>query len=1078
MIDKNIQKSVDEMSQINEDMLIDERAVADPNAIVPESVFSGDEVKVAGVRGLIKLTLKDSLKGKKIIPAEIQAGSKLKQTTTTKVDNVAETTSAIDDVPVKPKEDPIGPVTEEQLGEIVARQEEMLDKGVLRTAPSPTINQQAEGVLQGRLNTTKTTEERLRALDLSQQEVLRGSKEVKRTTISELRDEIRMSGLDSKELNALTEGKPLTAKISDYDLTKKIVVLKEMHDVNAKVISNTIDKLGVTGLDDVEKYNLLVLMQENSNIAQTISGAGTEIATAMNAFKRIERLGPNVELSDIKDVVDSNMQGASFDRFINMYLKSPDIKAKNRLVNSTGGDLSSWMDSAYYTYQSNLLMSPTTWFDNLIGSTMHGALMSVEDVISVPIGKARRAINKKRGKPEDLPQDIVLMDDVLNGFTGMWDGMQDGFRGAWHVIKTGERAGYKGDKFQQLTSKNNRLMNAIPDELKVNNPFTQVAHTLNMSILKNMFVGKAIDATGFVQSVPMRMLAAGDEIVGNTFSRMALNREASVYIRNRTKELRALGTSDDATRKILTKEVEQFVTEQPAEIYATTKGVKDIIQFTYKWDQTKRLDRTFSNVNKFLNRPMIRFMVPFSNTLTKIADQTVSRIPGLNFISPQFFKDIGRGGKYTDRAIARLTTGAMGMGGAYFAASNNKLTGSGPSDYQQKTALQRTGWQPYALKYKKTGMSDENKAKLGELTTLTEDDEYYYISYQRFDMVAQILGMGADMNDAMRFSREDPTSEWEQELFMAYATSSSEFMKNIPVMQFVGEMTDIAGGHYQDEGDKLVDLFTRLSVSAGKAATLSVPGASIAQSTLGFQAAKTIDKEKAETDPATRIGYGRTEAASVILEKIYNSVIERTPVLRGELNKQLDAIGRPIYNKNTIIQHWANVIPFVRMSETIASPMDDLLQEYYTGISIPGKSWGGVKLGGDDMNEFKKLSGQTLMMGIANSLGDEEFMNLEKAIVQVVETEKQNAEELGEYYAPGDARKDIAATVNMYRSEAKRRMLGDVETPENRDEVTGISRYTGEWEDEDTGEIHKAFNIKLSNDINYYNGFKHRSLNP
>jgi hypothetical protein len=166
------------------------------------------------------------------------------------------------------------------------------------------------------------------------------------------------------------------------------------------------------------------------------------------------------------------------------------------------------------------------------------------------------------------------------------------------------------------------------------------------------------------------------------------------------------------------------------------------------------------------------------------------------------------------------------------------------------------------------------------------------------------------------------------------------------------------------------------------------------------------------------------------------------------------------------------------MSETISSPMDEVLNEYYTGLSIPSKSWEGVTLGGNDYNNFKRLYGQRLMLDeVVDIDGNMESMNMEKAIVTVIKREKAIAEEEGAYYAPGDARKDISETVSRYRSEAKRRMLGDTETPEDRDETRGIARYTGEWEDED-GNMQPALAPQLANDINAYNGFKRRSLNP
>ena len=1068
--DTNIQKDLDKLTKVNNEIKVDAISAPNPEAIVPETSFTGEDVKVAGPTKLVKDILKESLKGRVVTP-EVKSGKSLKQEKPEKV----ETTKPSEELPTEPEIQQIDDVTEDQLNEVIKTKDKILSKGAPKTAPSPTPKQAAEGVLQGQLNTVKTADDALRSLDLAQLQVLRkGKKNIKKTTIKELREEIAGSGLMSKELDKLLKGEPLTAKIGDYDLTKKIVLLKEVHDINAKLIQNTIKKFETSGLDDVEKYNLLVKMTENSEIANVLSGAGTEIATSLNAFKRIENLGPNVDLQDIKQVLGENMNDTALNRFVNLYNKSPDMKAKNKLVNQTGGSLENWLDSAYYTFQSNLLSSPTTWMDNFIGTIMHGSLMGVESVISMPIGKARRAIKKRLGKPDDLPQEIVAYNDLLNGLHGFKEGLFDGLKGAAHVLKTGQRAGFKGEKYKALSS------NMLPDELKVNNPLTQTARTFNTSELKNTWVGKMIDGIGFVQSIPMRMLAAGDEIVGNTAARMALHKEAGIFAKNRIAELEQLGKTEQEIRGIVGKEVSEFMTEQPAEIFASTKEIKDMLQFTYKWDETKKLDRGFATVNRALNNRYIRFFTPFANTLTKIVDQTASRIPGINFISPQFYKDISRGGKYADRAAARLVTGTTGIGYGYFAADNNEMTGAGPVNFQQRKALMNLGWQPYALKIKKDNdsMSAKNLDKLSKLTKITQTDEHYYISYQRFDMVAQVLAMGADINDSYRFSKEDPTSSAEQEMAIAYALSSAEFMKNLPVLQFIGEMADITGGHYQDNGDRLLDLFERMVIQSGKAAVLSVPGVGITQGTLAQNIAKTIDKEKRETMPEERLGYGANDQASAALDRMWNGVIERTPVWRGELDQQLDEAGRPIFNKNTVIQHWLNAVPSVRMSETIHSPMDEVLAEYYTGISVPSKSWEGVKLSGRDYNDFKRLYGQQLKMTIPVDIdGNEESMNMEMAIVKVVEREKAIAEELGEYYAPGDARDDISKTVSIYRAEAKKRMLGDTETPADREENRGIARYTGEWMDEE-GNMQPALNPKLASDINFYNGFKRLSLNP
>ena len=1075
----NINKDIDQISQSMDDAqtsMMADNTYANTQQMnldlpVSESAFTGEEVKTAGIKeDLIRSIVKKALPTeKRVVPAEVKAS---KPTYSKPVQNEKKVTEDVTPENV-PQDEPtplkVEPASEKELKETLKRRQELIDDGVPFEAPSPTPKQAEEGVFQGKLNTTFVDDDELRATIKANVDVLSKDPKAKKTTLAELKQAMIDDGVPKAEAERRLAGLDMTAKIGDYDLTKKIMAVRDEYNQRALKIDEMMQKASTEGLTDIEKYNLLVDMKTNSVLFDEMTGAAREVGTALNAFKDIRNLGPNVDLKDIQQVLDDNLSEDALKRLTKLYNQSTSRKAKNQLINDHRGNFTKLADAAYHTFMSNLLSGPDTWGANLVGSTMHGSLISVEDMMSIPIGMARRKISKTLNRETEIPQDIVEMNDVITGLHGFWSGMKDGLEGAAHVLKTGDRAGYKGEKRMRnpITAEN-----LIPSkELKVKNPFTEMTYTFNTSKLKDTWVGKSIDGIGFVTSVPFRVLAAGDEIVGNTMARMALHRDSAKYARNKISELRKQGVSEQEIRNRVTKEVADFAETQPGEIYASTKEVKDLIQFTYKWDKTYAMDRGYNYINNFLSHPGIRFMQPFANTLTKIVDQSASRIPGMQVFSPQVYKDVQRGGKYLDRAIARFTLGATGTGISYYLASEGLLTGSGPRDFTQKQALMKTGWQPYALSPRFDQLSDENVKRLKKLTDVSVGEKKYYVSYQRFDMLAPILAMGADWNDALRFSRESPTSEPYQDLMMAYATSSAEFMSNLPAMQFIGELSQISGGYYEDQGDRLVDLCERMTIQLGQAAALSIPGVGLTQSTLANQIAKTLDKEQ-RVKGGDELQMGRDLFSSMAIDKLRNKVYSRIPVLRGELDLELDNAGRPIYNQNTVHQHWINAVPSVFMSSASRSPMDEVLNDYYHGISQPSKSWDGVELSGVQYNNFKKLYGQQIKLPVVDENGQEVTQNMEKAIVTRVRAIEAEYDAANEYLPYGDVRDEIDRVVSYYRQEAKKHMLG-----ERLSEDFGIPLYSGKWIDED-GMEQDALHPELVEGINKYKQFKRYSKNP
>ncbi len=127
--------------------------------------------------------------------------------------------------------------------------------------------------------------------------------------------------------------------------------------------------------------------------------------------------------------------------------------------------------------------------------------------------------------------------------------------------------------------------------------------------------------------------------------------------------------------------------------------------------------------------PGIRLFLPFIRTPTNILREAIAYTPGMNLSLKDFRADFnGRNGA-AKQAAAR---GQMVMGtGAFFlmgmAASSGMVTGSGPKNPEERKRLTDMGWRPYSFRVPQ------------------DDGSYTYISYQKLEPFATIIGLAADV---------------------------------------------------------------------------------------------------------------------------------------------------------------------------------------------------------------------------------------------------------------------------------------------------------------------------------------------
>lgn len=123
------------------------------------------------------------------------------------------------------------------------------------------------------------------------------------------------------------------------------------------------------------------------------------------------------------------------------------------------------------------------------------------------------------------------------------------------------------------------------------------------------------------------------------------------------------------------------------------------------------------------DHPWLQIFVPFYRTPSNIAIQTVERTPlGFAMIAKRW-KGLSKAERMTE--LAKPTVGTAIMGLAATMAMSGELNGGGPADFESQDALKAMGWTPYA-------------AKVGS----------EWISYQRLEPVASLIGFAADMVEA------------------------------------------------------------------------------------------------------------------------------------------------------------------------------------------------------------------------------------------------------------------------------------------------------------------------------------------
>ncbi|WP_299883369.1 hypothetical protein [uncultured Sulfitobacter sp.] len=144
--------------------------------------------------------------------------------------------------------------------------------------------------------------------------------------------------------------------------------------------------------------------------------------------------------------------------------------------------------------------------------------------------------------------------------------------------------------------------------------------------------------------------------------------------------------------------------------------------------QFGKLSKEIQNMTN--RHPALKLILPFVRTPTNIIKASVQRTPVLRRLSSTLNADLKSGDpKRVAAARGKLVTGNLMWGAAIIAAQEGKITGSGPTDPQQRKLLMETGWRPNSFV-----IDDGNGGKR-------------YVEYARLEPFSMFLGIAADVTE-------------------------------------------------------------------------------------------------------------------------------------------------------------------------------------------------------------------------------------------------------------------------------------------------------------------------------------------
>ena len=602
-------------------------------------------------------------------------------------------------------------------------------------------------------------------------------------------------------------------------------------------------KVSAGTASEVEQFTFLRQMAFHASLLGQASSAARESGRALQAFQ-IPAKGAEEQRQFIERFLQQS--GGDTQQMAAMVAALDTPEGLNTFVRQS--QRASASDVLLEAWINGLLSGPQTHVVNMTSNSLVALWQVPERLLA-------------RGIRDLTGGDGVAAQEVTGLLYGLTRGSVDGLRMAGRALRSGESTDI-------LTKIEARRQEAIS--------------STSLGIENMGPISHGVDLLGEVVRLPGRFLTAEDEFFKAVGYRMELNSRAF-----RT------AASEGLEGEAMARRVQQIMNDPPEDLRLAAIDASRINTFTNPLNEGGRsFQRAISKL------PAARVIMPFIRTPVNIMKFVGMRSP-LAPLAKSFRADLMAGGARRDLALARMGLGSMVMAAAADMSMSGILSGGGPTDARLRSALRRTGWQPYSIR-----VGDQ------------------WVSYNRLDPIGATLGIGADLAEILgQAERVDGEA--------AAAAAVMAVSQNIVSKTYMSGIADVM--------EVFASVSPELGASRGEEWLKRLGGSVVPAG--AAQLTRVLDPTLRQT------------------QGIVDQIRSRVPGYSEDLPPRLNLWGDPILLTGGV---GPDIMSPLWTSPVRQSPVDDEIVANGAGIRMPGRVIGDVELTPEQYNRYVELAGNEL----------------------------------------------------------------------------------------------------------------------
>ena len=442
-----------------------------------------------------------------------------------------------------------------------------------------------------------------------------------------------------------------------------------------------------------EEALMLRLMERLGDVSANLKSVitGSAQSTAAGRIRTHEFLsGQQLAAADVgeqlMDTLARNGGEAGVRDLARQIVSNGDAGASPRVLIKIGDAASSGKTMAVINEIriNGMLSGVKTQMINMVSNTINTVLLPAEKLIGGALGG-----------------DTASMKEAAIQFAGLANAFNDSMKAAWNAMRIGRNI---IDPEGAILEANGIHRNAV------------------VSQSSNPLIRNTVNSFGTVLRIPTRMLSTSDEF----FKQINYRSELYAKLTGQAHDLVEQGT-------LQRSDVPKFISDRMRTAFnkdgsaASAEALAHAREATFT--QPLREGTLPASWQKTVNKhPGLRLLTPFVRTPTNLIKAVIQRTPVLRRLSKSMMDDLASGDPArVASARGKMATGYAVWGWAVSMASQERITGGGPSDPALKTRMLEAGWQPYSFVF------------------TNDDGSKKYVSYQRLDPFATFFGMSADI---------------------------------------------------------------------------------------------------------------------------------------------------------------------------------------------------------------------------------------------------------------------------------------------------------------------------------------------